>query len=249
MDNLIYKEVVKVKASDADFNNRLRLTTFFNFMQDAASVHADKLNVGFADLYKNNLFWVLSWLKLEIYSYPSFDETIHIETWPKGRNRLYALRDFSFSSENGNVICKAASAWLMLNAETKRIADAETHLSNIPFLEGKYALNTLPGKIISNCEKKPVFKKIMNYSDVDLNKHVNNAKYIELAMDSYSEEHYKSFVLKDVEVSFQSELKLGDEIEIRKCSDKLQDIIEGVNTANGKTVFISKMNWEKIISE
>ena len=47
-----FEEIRKVRGSDVDFKNRLKLNALFNYMSDAAWVHAEKLHLGYFDLLK-----------------------------------------------------------------------------------------------------------------------------------------------------------------------------------------------------
>ena len=97
--NAIWKETVGIRACDVDFNNRIKVSSIFNHMQDVASIHADALELGFKHLSEVDLFWVLAWAKIEIEAYPTFGNTLTIKTWPKFRHKLYSVRDFIISDE------------------------------------------------------------------------------------------------------------------------------------------------------
>jgi acyl-ACP thioesterase len=59
-------------------------------------------------------------------------------------------------------------------------------------------------------------------SDLDLNQHVNNVKYIEWALETVPLEIWKANVLSDLEISFRSETKYGESIIIQ--SEQNEDI-------------------------
>ena len=65
----IWETTLKIRAFDVDANNRLKVSTIFDYFQDAASNHAEELKVGYTDLISKGYFWVLSWVKLEIINY------------------------------------------------------------------------------------------------------------------------------------------------------------------------------------
>ncbi|MCP4161258.1 MAG: hypothetical protein GY760_14380, partial [Deltaproteobacteria bacterium] len=75
----------RVESFDVDLNNHLKISSLFNYMQDTASFHAEKLGVGFETLQENNNFWILSWAKIEIVVLPSYNDTIKIKSWAKGK--------------------------------------------------------------------------------------------------------------------------------------------------------------------
>jgi hypothetical protein len=63
-----YEETKTIRAYDVDFNNRIKISSVFNLLQDIASVHADKLGLGYKDL--NDLDMVSKIFKKNIALYP-----------------------------------------------------------------------------------------------------------------------------------------------------------------------------------
>ncbi len=241
-----WEETLKVRAYDVDSNNRLKLSSVFNYMQDVASAHADNLNVGWKALQNENLFWVLSWVKIEFNNFPKFEDNIYIKTWPKGKHKLYALRDFILSEGNNKVFGKAASAWLLLNSQTKRINDLNKFLTNIPYSPNEHALNDLPEKINFENLKETTFPKQADYTDIDINEHVNNAKYIEYIQNCYDLDFHTKHRVKSLTMTFNSETKFGDRLEINKnLVDEHQHYIVALNQQNGRTIFQAIVNWVK----
>ena len=235
-----------VNAYDVDINNKLKLNTLFNFLQDVASTHADSLKLGFNDLIVNDLGWVLSWAKVQIEDYPEFGETIKIRTWPKCRYKLFSIREFIVYNNSEKVLYRVSTAWLLINVKTKRITDIKNLPQQIYYRPDQYAINEYPEKIVSKKEKEILFCKKIRYSDLDINKHVNNTRYIELILDCYSAEQHKNNHLKNLTVSFISESFYNDELEIRfatEGSKEKYDVIEGINKKTSKQVFQALVGW------
>jgi acyl-ACP thioesterase len=234
-----------VNAYDVDINNRLKLNTLFNFLQDVASSHADSLNLGYTDLIAHDLGWVLSWAKVKIEEYPDFGKTIKIRTWPKCRYKLFSMRDFLIYDSSGKILFSVSTAWLLINVKTKRITDIKNLPQAIYYQPEQSALNDLPERITSANEKEVKFSKTIRYSDLDINRHVNNTRYIELALDCYSPEWHKKNLLNGLTVSFMSESFDGDELEIRLGFNGKLDVIEAVNKKSAKQVFQSLVDWKR----
>ncbi|MDR3667001.1 MAG: thioesterase [Ignavibacteriaceae bacterium] len=236
-----------VNAYDVDLNNRLKLNTLFNFMQDVASSHADSLHLGFNDLIRHDLGWVLSWAKVNIEEYPDFGQTIKIRTWPKCRYKLFSMRDFLVYSETGKILFSVTTAWLLINVKTKRITDIKNLPQQIYYQPDHSAINEFPERIISGREKEKLFCKKIRYTDLDINQHVNNTRYIELILDCYSPGHHKNNHLKNLTVSFNSESFYNDEVEIwftPGSTEEKFDIILGINKKTSKQVFQASVNWK-----
>jgi medium-chain acyl-[acyl-carrier-protein] hydrolase len=243
------EETHKIRTYDVDFNNRLKVSSIFNYMQDIAAEHADRLNFGYKDLKDSGLFWVLYWVKVKFEGFPKFEDKFTIKTWAKGKYKLYALRDFLLLNEKNEIFCRATSAWLLLNADTRRITDIKNLPSYRPALENEHALKDLPSKITVENKKESVFKKHVGYSSIDINQHVNNEKYIEFILDCYPEEFHIKNQIKNLTVSFLSETKFDDWLEIylnKNIVENNTDYIEGVNQKNQKPVFQSLIEWKSV---
>ncbi|NOZ46230.1 MAG: hypothetical protein GXO79_05545 [Chlorobi bacterium] len=241
----IWKATEIVRAHQVDLRNRLKLSSFFNFAQHAASVHADSLGLGYKYLMSKRLFWVLSWIKFEIISYPGMDDKIHIETWPKSKYRLFSLRDFFFYNEEKQVIAKASTAWLMVNAKTKRATDTSEIIDNKKYNKNKVALNDLPEKIPDLKNAKKVNSFIVQYSDIDILQHMNNARYVDHLLDSYNYDYHKSHRAKSIILSYLHEAKANDIIDINSDmeSTNTKHFFEAVNKANKQPVFKAIVEW------
>ena len=237
-----------IQAHEVDFTNRLRIDSLFMQLQDIAAEHADKLNLGYPALIEHNLSWVLSWSKVIITSLPEFGEEIKIRTWPKKKYKLYSLRDFYIYGNNDQIIIRATTAWLPINIKTKRIIDTSSLPAPINYQENESAIDELPHKVTNQWNKKLIFTKYMRYTDLDLNQHVNNIRYIELIMDSFPKEHYEKFQPESMSINFMSESGYNDEIEIYKSDDSStgRNIIESINKSSSKTVFQAVIEWKEV---
>jgi len=244
--NSYHEESKLINAYDVDLNNRLKLNELFNYLQETASNHADILKLGFTDLIVQDLGWVLSWAKVEISSFPGFGETIKVRTWPKCRYKLFSMRDFIVTNGSDDTLFKVSTAWLMINVKTKRITDIRNLIQQIYYQPDQIALNDLPEKITIGHERNILFTKKIRYTDLDINQHVNNTKYIELVLDSFSPEYHKTHKLQSLTISFNAESFYDDELEIRSSSDTLAgnaSYIDGINIKTSKQVFHALVSW------
>lgn len=243
--NNYYEEIKTIRAYDVDFNNKIKISSVFNLLQDVASVHADQLGLGFRDLNKLDLGWVLSWVKLEIYKYPGFGDSITIKTWPKCKYKLYSMRDYTIRNETAGVLINATSAWLPINTRTKRITDTKHLPREIIYQPDLFAVDKFPDKITAGDTLKILFHKKIRYTDIDVNQHVNNTRYIEMILDCYTTDDYKVNLIKSFEIFFSAESFFDDEIEIARFSESEFDILQGTNTKTLKQIFISKLGWRQ----
>ena len=246
----LWETSLNIRAFDVDENNRLKVSAIFDYFQDAAANHAENLKVGYTDLIPKGLFWVLSWAKFEFIDYPKFMDEINIQTWGKKQYKLYSMRDFLMLDKNDDVLCKATTAWLLLDAKSLRPKIMPQLFPDVVINEEKSSLDDLPEKFPEFPQTEKIYTKEIKYSDIDLNKHANNAKYLELLLDCYDETFHREHKIKALTVFFISESKYGDLIEVFKSSNSENEkvhFIEAKNRKTDKSVFNVMVKWQRII--
>jgi len=148
-----------VRTCEVDFHNRLKASALFDLMQEAASNNAVQLGFGYDDMRERNQFWVLSRAMLRVHSAPGFGEEIIVETWPKGVEKLFALRDFIFYDSAMARIGEATTAWLIVNAGTLRPTSPESIRHGVTFLDNH------PRSMNSQARLSPVAKHLSRSKD------------------------------------------------------------------------------------
>lgn len=237
----------RVESFDADLHNKLKISSLFNFMQDIAAQHADNLGVGYNILQKHQIFWVLSWAKVTIEALPSYGDRIKIQSWAKGKNRLFYMRDFIISNDRGEEIIRATSAWLLLNAQTKRVTDLEKIGLDLSSCPKEHAIDEYPGKYNFELNNETNYMRKILYSDIDINKHVNNSRYLEYILDCYNQADHESKELKTVTISYKGETHFMDELTISrsKLTEKTNhDFIKAVRNSDSKDIFNCLLEWK-----
>jgi len=243
--NLPWREDFKIRTFDVDFNNTVKLSSIFNFMQESASNNAEQLKFGYDDLIKNGLFWVLSRAKIQILKYLTLGDEIIIETWPKGTDKLFALRDFRIYNSGNEIIGEATTAWLLVDNKTMRPVKPDYLVGNIPQHNIEPAIIETPGKIAETETKAEVAEKNIGYTDIDINQHVNNVRYVDFVLDSFRMDQFKEKQISTMQINFLSESKYEDKVKIFKgaIGNTANDYyVEGVNQNSAK-VFQAHVEW------
>jgi len=242
----IWEATFKIMAFDVDANNRLRVSRIFDYFQDAASNDAERLSFGYDDFVPKNLFWVLSWVKIKFIQYPRFMEEVKLQTWGKKQVRLYSMRDFLMLNNKDEIIARGTTAWLLLDSKSLRPKILTQLYPELKLLDTKDALPDLPQKINSETEMEKVHSKIIGYSDIDLNQHTNNAKYIELMFDCFDQNFHKEHWVKSITVSFNAQTRFDEEIELYKgiaSPNVPSHHIKAKNKNTGNSIFQALIEW------
>ncbi len=216
---LKYTERHTVACYDTDASWRLKPASFMNLAQEAAGRHAVYLGFGYDDLIASNTAWILSRVHVEFVDAPRWREDIVLETWHKGLNRLFFLRDFILKDKDGNEKVKATTSWLVMNLESRRLVrDPELVEEGTTCKEN--VIETPAGKVQlpEGAEPMFVYEHKVAYSDVDTNGHANNAMYMQWAMDAVDYDIAASRPVKAFTINFNHEIKPKETVSIYKVS-------------------------------
>jgi len=208
----VWREQFTLRSTEIDFAGRLKINSLFQIMQEAAEHSADHLGFGYDYVRANNEFWVLSKVSLEIFRTPGWQETIRVETWPKGMDRIFSMRDFQFYDASNTIWAQATTAWLLLSTTTNRIVRHK----EFPDANGLFALNYPPPKLKTDQPFSLVYEKHIQISDLDVNNHVNNANYLGWVIDALDYQLYKTHAITRVDINYIHETKFGETVVISK---------------------------------
>ena len=228
----------RVTSADTDMYSRIRPGSLVNFLIQSAIDSADSLGFGYGDIGKQNLFWVLSRITMEIYRPLLWKETVEVETWPKNVEKLLYLRDFLLRDGDGTVVLRAVSGWLAVDVEEKRIKKIKgIDKDYFKFLRDKHAVSEPPEKLppVNDGEG---FNITAQYCDIDLNKHVTTTRYVDWIMNSFTPEFHLSHYPQKLSLNLMKETKAGETIRlVRGVNDNKYYSFEGFNVDKKTSAF------------
>lgn len=204
-----YIKNIKLSAEDVDFNRKWRPSSIFTFMQRTAISHTEILGVGRNKTLDKGLLWVLTGVSLNMKKYPSYDDNVVIKTWPGKTLHVIFPRFYSFYDTLGNIYGTAESTWVIIDKETRSIIFPSEHNILINSNDSTYVI---PKQISSPTIWISEYEKEIKYSDIDLNCHMTNAKYIDLVCDTIFTPTLNT--LSVININFISECMYGMKLHI-----------------------------------
>jgi acyl-ACP thioesterase len=206
----IWRETLAVHFGAVDRSDRLTLASTFDFFQEVAISHAENLGCGRDAMARTGQAWVLSRISVFLERRPKLGENITVRSWPRGWERLFAIRDYDIRDASDTPIVRGRSNWIILDLEKRRPLRPQALMDKLPLNEG---LDALPGgaeglevreNLIEMGERKAA------YSDIDYNGHVNNARYIQWIQDITDPEILEKADRMRLDINYLSEIKPGE---------------------------------------
>lgn len=243
--SLVGREEYTIRSYEADAQGKATMPLLCRLMQESASNHAERLGFGISWLAENNFAWFLTRQLVVMETYPKLGETIQVLTWPKGRDRLLWYRDFKILDGSECVIGKAVTAWLVIDLDRRRPRRTDTLPPLHPPNDVESALPRRPGKVAALSEGTPSHSIRVGYRDLDVNEHVNSARYVEWILDAFDAEFHKSHRLGELEVNYLAEALCDDELSVRHESVDNQTFLHSlVRDGDGLELCRARTLWK-----
>lgn len=222
----IYVETFRVRHSEADVHGRLKLRALADYIQKAAAVDAERLGFGRSELLRCDRIWVLSRLRLELSRYPQIGDAVTIRTWPSTFDKLFARRQFELRMPDGEPAARGSSWWLLAGAGARRPLRPELFADRFPdhrdLPEFFPALDKIPRRRVAADRELTV-----EYSDVDVNGHLNNAEYAAIVQNFLGDR----FQVGVMQLNFIAEAKPGATFRFGGAVSGADFYVEGVSDA------------------
>ena len=214
----IYEQSYCILSSDTDASQRLRVSRLFTLLQEASIAHTTALGMGREKTLDKGLLWIVTLQQAKIARMPVYDEPIRLLSWPGETMHLLFPRYYRIEDMHGGALIEASALWALMDRASRRVVFPEEHGIQIKGVRTgrEIALPAAP--------KPPKTEETQSftvpYSYVDLNGHMGNTRYFDLAEDRMPpalrkkkligvRTEYAREALADTEILLKSET-LGD---------------------------------------
>jgi acyl-ACP thioesterase len=210
----IWKEEFTVRFGAVDRSDRLTLAAAFDVFQELAINHAEALGVGRDALAASRQGWILSRMSVVADRRPKWGENVIVRSWPRGADRLFAVRDYDIRDTEDRVLVRGRSGWLVLDMDRRRPLRIQPVIANFPLNDGLDALPGIPPGLETRGNLEKAGERRAAYSDIDYNGHVNNARYIPWIQDITGAEILEKADRIRLDINYLSEIRYGELIEL-----------------------------------
>ena len=203
-----------VGAGETDCFGYCRASAVLHFLQDAATRHAQELRVSREDLLeKYGAVWLLTkqWYNL---SRPLRSrEDFTVQTWPRAPQGPLYYRDFDILCA-GERVGQALSVWVVAEQATKKILRPSS-LPEISAVNDPTRLRdrTLP-KLGAAVQTEEAARREIRYSDLDINRHMNNVRYADLVCDALRLDTMPNCFVREMQINNHAECRAGECISL-----------------------------------
>ncbi len=208
----LFTQRYMLTAGECNGEQELPLWLLASRIIEAASLHANALNIGFERLKEANQSWVLSRLAIEMQRYPKAGDIYCVHTWIESFNRHFSERNFEITDGDGTVLGYARSVWMVIDSTTRESCDM-SYLCSPELILTKECPIAKQSKVKAIAATETRNHRFL-YSDIDFNRHVNTLRYICAILDMLPIDFYDNNLLSRFEIAFMKETYFGTEVSI-----------------------------------
>ena len=201
-----------LRSCHCDMFGHWKPSSILETMQETAGEHSASFGLDRRTMDGMGVAWVLSRTKVEMKRLPRTGETIRIETYPTAARHLFFPRSHVFLDENGEEIGAANSLWVLMDLTTRRIVKNERVSSLVPDNPQLKPAAGMPATVRPLTGEVQEGALAAQFTDLDLNRHVNNTKYLDWCMNALGLKVLEENCLTAFDVNYEAEILPGSEI-------------------------------------
>ena len=234
----VYSEEILLRSKDVDLFRRLRLSRLFELLQEASIRHTEQLGMGREKTLDKGLLWVVTMQRCEIARLPEYDERITLSSWPGAMMHVFFPRYYRIADAQDNTLLSASALWMLVDEQTRKMVFPDEWGVEIEGVTTGREIRLPSGLKKLPCTEEARFTVPFSY--VDLNGHMNNTRYFDLA-----EDHIPAAAegkrLRAVSTEYTAEARFRDALTLRWGAEGTQWYLEG---ASDRPCFRLSMEYE-----
>lgn len=222
---MIFERNYTVENRDVGKSNKVTNKAMLKYLENIACKHSDEVGYGINTIEETGVVWILLDWKFNVIERPIYGQTIKVKTWSRKMEKCYAYRDFEVYDEKENIIAKATTKWVLLDAKTRKIIriPEEIPLKYNQETE-RYAFEEEIDKLREPKNEEASIELKTRRTDIDINNHVNNLNYLDFAYEILPEEVYNQD-LKNVRITYKHQTEPGETVNISYTKQEGKNII------------------------
>lgn len=201
-----------VRSYEVNADKKASLSSVCDYFQEAAGVHARRLEFDITQLQEKNLTWVLYKMHVRISEFPDRWDEIEVETWPGSGDGIRAFRDYILKNKQGDTLGVGISQWMVLNTKTRRPVRMPNEILKMAPKKNHHVLDIDKSALETIRQPSRKFLHKVGECDLDMNNHVNNVSYIRWITGYRPRSVQPEEKCTEINIQYLSEAVLGDEI-------------------------------------
>ena len=231
-----YTEQMTVLDGDSDFRRCLKPSALFRYVEQVSADHARAYGMDHAFFRERRSAFLVGKQALRVWRMPGRAEKINLTTACEAFKKGTMKRLTTITSETGEKLALVDCRWMIVDTETGRIL--RTPGWTMPDFQNDDLPEELPQIVHKSQPLTAAGERRASYSMCDLNGHINNSLYLDIACDALPQEVVEAAPLSFASIKYHREVPMGQ----CRCSMPPQETA-GMCWAGGKSTRLLSVIW------
>lgn len=202
----LYSQEMVMLTSQCDAVGYVRPGALLTVLQEASGFHSAELGMGRPVLLERGCAWIITRMEVRMRRYPRVEEKVRVETYPTPMHHWFFPRSFRVLDGAGDVLAEANSLWTLLDLQNRKMADPAFVKAKLPDNSDLPPVFGLPATARPLDAEARESVRTPVYTDLDVNGHVNNTRYLDWCCDALGIETLKHQRMMRFAVNYSHEI-------------------------------------------
>ena len=211
MKNSETSEQYEIEYQNVDYYGEYKYADLLSKLSNLATKNAIEIGL-WNESFNGKYGWVLVKQTVKLIRPLLVGEKLTVSTRAKGERKIQYFRTYDLKVNN-EVIGGVYSVWTLIDIEKRRIVRPQKVGITIPECE-EYNSFVEKYEPLLELDTHKVISRHVLYSDIDLNKHMNNARYLEWVMDLIPQEVLEKYFIGEMTMHYQKEIAPNSVVDL-----------------------------------
>lgn len=209
----IHTVIHPVTAEEVTLQKTLRISAMLALFQNIAGEDVDRLGYGDEGFRKEGILWMLTRMRTKISRMPRYGETVAVSTWTGVSGHGLYTRHYAISDRTGRCLVQACGIWVLVDGSSRTMI--REMLCRFP--------NTVTGgelpppRHLHLPEADRESELAVPYALCDLNGHLSNLRYPDLAESLIGTEYLRCREPVQVDIDYLREVLPEEKLHLEWC--------------------------------
>lgn len=228
---MLFEQTVHVGVGHIGSDARLKLGAAADILQNASWFQMDTESALLKHFAEHGLNMYLVARQIDISRFPAYGEELRLRAWIYGcEGRRFGLRNTVMYGEDGGVCMATSATGAFINLENGHGVKISPDVEKLLKYDPSYPMELGPRKIAVPDGESLVFEPVtVSPHHLDSFKHMNNARYVDIASDCLPE----GFTPRRVRMEYKRPATLGQRITPRLYADSPERLVVTLDGPDG----------------
>lgn len=208
-----YTHRFETTVCDFDCFKRLKLSSQLKYQHETAERHMDAQGFSYDRISAHQMAFLVTATQNRIHRMPAYNDRLRVTTWNKGTHGVRYYRGFNWYDQTGALVIESCNVYVLVDIQSHKPLRPDAFFDTMREFPTRENTATTPEKLQLPKTMQPAGEKRITFSQLDLNRHLNNAFYADILQD-FLPTQLQTWPVKAFHIDYRHEARMNDLLQI-----------------------------------